>query len=595
MNSTNVNEKEVVSMESVSRLVLKSTTGKDASILTSLPQLYIDKSSPTISGYTDSPVSVHYHSDKQPFDSLKIPPYDDCGTITRKCSPSNFDSLQVEAELRVRKLDKIRLAAGSYAYFVCGWGDGVTGTVLPYFDADYHLSYTLSSIVFVAATVGFFIGTFLLESVIKYLGKFDVSKSKARRVPMLPSFLSRVLGAGKGKELGFSEAQALHFSLVWSAFMLSLFFVIVGLKGGAPTLFFAYSVAAFARAFLTGQLNAFATSRPGSPIAQLHGFWGDINSHLILFPLTDLKGIGACISPIVCQTLVAKGVPWPNFYLGSIVVGVLNVIFLGTVFRVTGPELERDKRAALLRASLSSVSDGKRVLDCEASVPSPSPRHNDQGPDNVLASALKNPLIWAYALFLCLYSGLETTTQGYMVIYLLSTKDANTKTAGYTTSAFWAGMAITRIFSSIYFRRLDTHRIKTILHGLIIYPSWLPQPCSLSIAVTAIAVHLAIWFTPSVVANMACTGVIGLLYGPLFPIVCLLSTKFLPSKFHMIAMGLMSSFASLGSSLFPFMTGAISNAESPRVLPYILVGLTGGLAFFWTFFPSRVRGTVQMI
>ncbi|KZT43917.1 MFS general substrate transporter [Sistotremastrum suecicum HHB10207 ss-3] len=551
-------------MESVSRLVLKSTTGKDASILTSLPQLYIDKSSPTISGYTDSPVSVHYHSDKRPFDSAKTPPYDDCGTITRKSSSENFDSLKVEAELRVRKLDKIRLAAGSYAYFVCGWGDGVTGTVLPYFDADYHLSYTLSSIVFVAATVGFFIGTFLLESVIKYLGKFDVSKSKARRVPMLPSFLSRVLGAGKRKELGFSEAQALHFSLVWSAFMLSLFFVIVGLKGGAPTLFFAYSVAAFARAFLTGQLNAFATSRPGSPIAQLHGFWG----------------IGACISPIVCQTLVAKGVPWPNFYLGSIVVGVLNVIFLGTVFRVTGPELERDKRAALLRASLSSVSDEKRVLDCEASVPSPTPRHSDQGPDNVLASALKNPLIWAYALFLCLYSGLETTTQGYMVIYLLSTKDANTKTAGYTTSAFWAGMAITRIFSSIYFRRLDMHRIKTILHGLMF---------------TAIAVHLAIWFTPSVITNMACTGVIGLLYGPLFPIVCLLSTKFLPSKFHMIAMGLMSSFASLGSSLFPFMTGAISNAESPRVLPYILVGLTGGLAFFWTFFPSRVRGTVQMI
>ena len=59
------------------------------------------------------------------------------------------------------------------------------------------------------------------------------------------------------------------------------------------------------------------------------------------------KGIGGFVSPFVCQTIIAKGVSWRNFYFGSIVVSTINTCFLAYAFRPTRKEFERDRRSAL--------------------------------------------------------------------------------------------------------------------------------------------------------------------------------------------------------------------------------------------------------
>ncbi|KAG6905739.1 hypothetical protein DXG01_000988 [Tephrocybe rancida] len=231
---------------------------------------------------------------------------------------------------------KFRLTSGFFAYFLCGWGDGVTGTVLPYFTADFHLNPMTSSLLFTGSTCG-----------------------------------------------------VMH----------AMFFVMVGKKGGYAVTFLAYALSALARSFITG--------------------------------------VGGIISPIICQAIVAKGVPWPHFYFGSLVLSGINCVLLFVAFRPTTRETAREWKDAIgnrADVSLPSLKDEKLQLD----VAPPSSR------SNTLHLVLRMPYQWAFCFFALLYSGGETTIQGFTVTYLLGARHANPKTAGYVTSGYWGGFALAR-------------------------------------------------------------------------------------------------------------------------------------------------------
>ena len=59
------------------------------------------------------------------------------------------------------------------------------------------------------------------------------------------------------------------------------------------------------------------------------------------------SGLGSVISPLVCQSIIATGVPWYRFYYGSLVLSGLNVLFLFTTFKPTAREAFRDRQTAL--------------------------------------------------------------------------------------------------------------------------------------------------------------------------------------------------------------------------------------------------------
>lgn len=50
--------------------------------------------------------------------------------------------------------------------------------------------------------------------------------------------------------------------------------------------------------------------------------------------------------------------------------------------------------------------------------------------------------------------------------------------------------------------------------------------------------HLCIWFINSVFENALSTGLIGVLYGPVYPSVLALAVDLLPNDVHMIAMAI---------------------------------------------------------
>ena len=72
------------------------------------------------------------------------------------------------------------------------------------------------------------------------------------------------------------------------------------------------------------------------------------------------QGVGAFAAPLVCQTLIAKGIPWQNFYFGSIVPVMLNTVFLIYTFKPTRQEFEDDRQFAL---NLVNSALGRRTAD----------------------------------------------------------------------------------------------------------------------------------------------------------------------------------------------------------------------------------------
>lgn len=79
--------------------------------------------------------------------------------------------------------------------------------------------------------------------------------------------------------------------------------------------------------------------------------------------LTHTLGFGSVASPLVCQSIIATGVPWFHFYLGSLVLSALNVIFLAVTFKPSSAEFAKEHQVALdeararVTASCSAADD----------------------------------------------------------------------------------------------------------------------------------------------------------------------------------------------------------------------------------------------
>lgn len=109
---------------------------------------------------------------------------------------------------------------------------------------QYHCQFLSTYIV--ESKARFLIGTLLLETIVNGFGRFDLSKVQWS---WIPKFFSK----GQSTPVGFSLSQARLLSLLFSSTIHGFFFVMMGARGGFGGSFAAYSVAAFARAILTGE------------------------------------------------------------------------------------------------------------------------------------------------------------------------------------------------------------------------------------------------------------------------------------------------------------------------------------------------------
>lgn len=73
-----------------------------------------------------------------------------------------------------------------------------------------------------------------------------------------------------------------------------------------------------------------------------------------------MAAVGACVAPLICQTLLARGISWAHFYLGSLVLSALNTTLLSLAFRVSRNEStdEQERNLALtLRFPQPSIGE----------------------------------------------------------------------------------------------------------------------------------------------------------------------------------------------------------------------------------------------
>ncbi|KAI9066644.1 MFS general substrate transporter [Trametes sanguinea] len=468
---------------------------------------------------------------------------------------------------------KIRLASAFFAYFVIGWGDGVTGTLLPHFKSDLHLSFLLSSLFWVASASGYALGTISVEYVTRFLGRTHL---RANQLPTAMPISTRLTARRTPPStidepyiVAYSQSRSRFYTMLSASILHAVFFVVMGSKSGYPSMMVAYVISAFARSFISGTPNPFVSNVYVPSISKKGlGF---------LYGSTSVGGFAA---PLVCQSIIATGIRWADFYFGSLVLSALNTLLIIYAFWPTQEELRSDADLAWnLRRSTPGSSNAAEVVSQPLSpTGSTAPILRKEavlGP-RTYKTALKQLQTWTSALFALVYTGSESATQGFIVVYLLAVRNANPNTVGYVTSGFWGGMALSRF-------------IWGYLGGIITFRQrkWIVQACIF----IAFAMNLLILLVPSSIENAVSTAVIGAVFGPVFPANLASARDLLPAELHMVSLAIIAACASCGAALFPFITGLLSSTVGARTFPYVTIAQTVAMFCIWILSPSRLPDT----
>ncbi|QRW27582.1 major facilitator superfamily transporter [Rhizoctonia solani] len=455
---------------------IKPTTIPEIPILSQLPSLYIDKQSASISGYTPGSITPGYS-----------------GTNTPAAARENYFENAFESSGNIASSHpdtprlKRRLALSFFGFFCAGWSDGITGTVLPRFEETYHVDYLTVSLLFVASTVGFAIGTAIIEPLFNGLGRFSLAARHRRYFPVFPSHISRV-------QTGVSLSQGRCGVLFFGGLSQAIYFTIAAAKAPFPAMIIGFGFSGIGISLLSGQYNAFVAAQ---------------------------KSAGR--------------------YLGA-------------------EDIELEGHGNDSGETTVSGSPHRHS------------RSRSAGERSAMRMTLTSPIVWIFAIFLCTYTGSETTTGGWIVSFLLKERNADPDTVGYVASGFWGGLAVGRLLLGQMSPYIGLKREKHLVH---IYIG------------VALLMTILVWKVPSFVGNAFCTAIVGFVLGPIFPTSLSLATKLLPTEIHMTALATMSSFASIGSALYPFVTGVLANAKGVAVLQPMMLGILSVMAGLWCFFPTR--------
>jgi len=149
--------------------------------------------------------------------------------------------------------------------------------------------------------------------------------------------------------------------------------------------------------------------------------------------------MGPFSAPLVCQTLLAKGIPWRNFYLYSLVLSAIALSLILFNFHSTHKESLADRKAAPDAVQfMSSALDSGTIVELQSSekdkVSNFSAGRLDTGPPNSAVAVLRfsavlkcnssspayfvDSIQWAFIVFIFIYGGSETVFQGYVSVPL---------------------------------------------------------------------------------------------------------------------------------------------------------------------------------
>ncbi|KAI0322850.1 MFS general substrate transporter [Amylostereum chailletii] len=303
--------------------------------------------------------------------------------------------------------------------------------------------------------------------------------------------------------------------------------------GPFPLIVIAYGLAGFGMSLQNSLANAFVgnlKSGTAAKLCLLHGSYG----------------FGAFAAPLVA-TQFANQEHWSYHYFTSLGIAVANTAILSALFRF------RTQDEIMLEA-------GEEAAEPAA-----------QG-----GSSLRNILgirsIHIMAAFVLIYVGVEVTLGGWIVTFIIRERHGG-PTSGYISSGFFGGMTVGRV-------------------GLIRLNSFIGESNALTVyAIISIVLEITVWAVPSLIENAVAVSMIGVLIGPMYPIVVNHATKIFPKWILGGALGIISGFGQTGSAFLPFITGVLAAKFGIGSLQPLVVSMMAFMTVLWWIVPKTPRRT----
>ncbi|KAF7977329.1 hypothetical protein HWV62_4107 [Athelia sp. TMB] len=194
-------------------------------------------------------------------------------------------------------------------------------------------------------------------------------------------------------------------------------------------------------------------------------------------------GAGAFCSPLVA-TQFAQVERWSFHYLVSLGIALLNTVILVAVFRFKSQD------------------------ECFAQIGQP-PQEQGTSTHSKIRQVLSLKAVHLLACFIFAYVGVEVTIGGWIVTFIIDVRGGGAS-SGYISAGFFGGLMVGRVALLWVNKKVGERRV------LFIY------------AILAIGLEVVIWLVPSLIGDAVAVSIVGMLLGPIYPIVMNESSRILP-------------------------------------------------------------------
>lgn len=143
--------------------------------------------------------------------------------------------------------------------------------------------------------------------------------------------------------------------------------------------------------------------------------------------------------------------------------------------------------------------------------------------------------------------------------------------SGYVSSGFFGGLTVGRVGLLWVNSKIGERRVM-FLYILL-----------------AIALELVVWLVPSLIGDAVAVSIVGMLLGPIYPIVMNHSGRILPHWILTGAIGWIAGLGQTGSAAIPFITGALASSAGIWTLHPLMVSMMVSMAVLWALVPNSGR------
>lgn len=423
-----------------------------------------------------------------------------------------------------------------------GFSDATPGALLPFIEADYGLSYSEVSTIWMANACGFILVACLSHKIQDWFGK----------------------------------QKSLIFGTLCSVVMYCI--VLSGCPFPLVVVGFFFGGIGLATVLAQGNVFLARMDKLSKYLSFYHGSYG----------------AGATVAPLLATLLVSSGAPWHYFYLLLLGMMISNGVFFWFAFN--GADVD------LAPWDVDVEGEGDEGPGTGTSTPGtgtsgPGPRPGPHTPNGSTRSsielqdfnsihsqpkqtdstisdlklALKTPITWIVAVFVLFYQGSEVSLAGWIVTYLLDYRGGGVD-VGYVAAGFWGGLTLGRVVLTRPLHKYFGARRSVIVVSLL-----------------SILFVICTWVVPTVIGAGICVAIAGVCVGPNYPLMISLVANLLPRKIQVISLTIVTAFGSSGGALFPFLIGVISQSAGAYVVLPAFISMYSAMLILWICLPNRER------